>query len=285
MGWFGHTPGSQGHLVLHRPGRWWRRWRTRARSSTITTRFVDEVDVVTDPAPAAWIPAQVMGWGRGQGTRVGAVVPTGYEAYARVFHPVTVGPDTWRSWTQVARDAGRHPHARMQWEAITRDQHGSTVEVGDEPDMGSLPQHQARVLVEVLRRHTDTPQSCWLAVWDGYGDLPDTDASRLELPGRDHVVLAGRIDAAAHPLWVDSEAGHGHYQSPNLWWPEDRAWVVGTEIDFRWTYVAGSAACIRQLVDDERLEAYEVGVHDRGDIQGDDVNPLPDEFTRPREAP
>ena len=35
------------------------------------------------------------------------------------------------------------------------------------------------------------------------------------------------------------------YRSPNIWWPDDRAWCVVTEIDFTWSYIGGSSACIR----------------------------------------
>lgn len=47
------------------------------------------------------------------------------------------------------------------------------------------------------------------------------------------------------PLW----------QSANLWWPEDRAWCVATEIDFSWTYVGGSGVCIQALIAAQQLEA------------------------------
>ncbi len=40
----------------------------------------------------------------------------------------------------------------------------------------------------------------------------------------------------------------GADQTPNLWWPEDRAWFVATEIDLAWTYVGGREALIEQLV-------------------------------------
>ena len=42
------------------------------------------------------------------------------------------------------------------------------------------------------------------------------------------------------PLW----------QSANLWWPEDRAWCVTTDIDFAWTYVGGDRSLIEELIGD-----------------------------------
>ena len=50
---------------------------------------------------------------------------------------------------------------------------------------------------------------------------------------------------------------------PNLWWPEDRAWIVATEIDFMETYIGGSAECINQLLSGPDLEAFPVSLDAR----------------------
>ena len=44
-------------------------------------------------------------------------------------------------------------------------------------------------------------------------------------------------------------------QSANLWWPDDRAWFVATDVDLMTTYVGGSAACIADLLAADGLEA------------------------------
>lgn len=44
-------------------------------------------------------------------------------------------------------------------------------------------------------------------------------------------------------------------QSANLWWPDDRAWCVATEIDFMTTYIAGTAEAIAAIVARADLEA------------------------------
>ena len=44
-------------------------------------------------------------------------------------------------------------------------------------------------------------------------------------------------------------------QTPNLWWPQDRAWCVATEIDLAWTYVGGPAGMIERLLGEARIEA------------------------------
>jgi hypothetical protein len=43
--------------------------------------------------------------------------------------------------------------------------------------------------------------------------------------------------------------------SPNLWWPDDRAWCVASEIDLAWTYVGGTEALINDILANSQLEA------------------------------
>jgi hypothetical protein len=45
--------------------------------------------------------------------------------------------------------------------------------------------------------------------------------------------------------------------SPNYWWPDDRAWCLCTDTDFYWAYIAGSAACITEVLAVPELDAYE----------------------------
>ena len=72
---------------------------------------------------------------------------------------------------------------------------------------------------------------------------------RVHLPNRDYLLYFGPTEAVTASL---SLADSG--QTPNLWWPEDRAWCVATEIDLAWTYVGGPAAMVKQLLADDRIE-------------------------------
>jgi len=63
------------------------------------------------------------------------------------------------------------------------------------------------------------------------------------------------------------------WQSPNLCWPDDRAWCVATEIDLPETYVAGSEDCIERIQADDQLEAMRMGADARVDIDADTLNP------------
>ncbi|MDQ0727558.1 hypothetical protein [Microbacterium sp. W4I20] len=95
-----------------------------------------------------------------------------------------------------------------------------------------------------------------------------SEGPRLSLLDRDYVVFSAPPRAFADPDWVlqvpwrDLPAEeHGfapQAQSPNLLWPEDRAWVMVSEIDFDSTIVAGSDELVQALCADERLEAMPI---------------------------
>jgi len=106
--------------------------------------------------------------------------------------------------------------------------------------------------------------------------------ARLELPGRDHVLFSAPPRAFADPAWVldapwrDVEAEeHGFppsAQHPSLIWPEDRAWVLISEIDYDSTIVAGSADLIRSICDDPAIEALPVTENADLTWDADEVN-------------
>ena len=61
----------------------------------------------------------------------------------------------------------------------------------------------------------------------------------------------------------------------NLWWPDDRAWCVGTDIDLMTTYVGASRLAIASLLGDGSIEALAVSVDQLVTWDADTINPLP----------
>lgn len=163
------------------------------------------------------------------------------------------------------------------------------------PQEGTLCVAEATALVDILRQHTTSPDRCWFCLWDGYGwettasysmsftvsddeppagaepgvyDGPDAevhipeppgapqdpiprqvrDGPRVELPGREYFLYKGGLDAALGFLEPEQ-------QTPNLWWPADRAWFLASELDLGWTYIGGSPDLIDHIVGDNRIEA------------------------------
>ena len=230
--------------------------------------------VVTDDASARWIVDRIHGFAED----VGSIVPPGFAAYGRLFHPAGRGVRDVR-WSEVAAATGATVHAEMQWANVcgVADEFYSPIPaVWDRPPVvGSLPERLAPGLVRVLAEHTQTPRSVWFAIWDGWGAARyPAHAAVLDLPGRQYVLARGALENAAEsvetpPFW----------QSASLWWPDDRAWCVASEIDFRWTYVGGSRRLIDQLLHHSILEVLETQTHHVITADGDHVNPRPEGTT------
>lgn len=187
-------------------------------------------------------------------------LPSGFEAYARVFHPAG---DDRRRWTEIAALHGHVAHPDMQLHAIS----GSDRDDPPFADEGSLPEDVAGVLIEHLAAATATPDRCWFCVWEGWGTLDHQGVEeRVQLPCRSYLLTGGPIDLARRSFI------RTYHQSAALWWPEDRAWVVATEIDFGWTYVGATGAAIARLVSDPRIEALVVTADHRGSFDADHIN-------------
>jgi len=208
-----------------------------------------------------------------------AVVPSGFEAYARVFHParrVEDGGQVAVTWREVAAANGRAAHRAMQWPGIVgawRLVHGDR-QPGlwdSEPEEGSLPVAIAVDLAAALAAYTSTPGRCWFAVWEGFGALAvPPGAAAFNIPQRRMRLLTGPVTAASASLSLDP-----FRQSANLWWPDDHRWCVATEIDLDSTYVGGSRACVDAIVAHPSLEAVAVEPGDGVTWASDKVNPPP----------
>jgi hypothetical protein len=80
------------------------------------------------------------------------------------------------------------------------------------------------------------------------------------------------VDEAGRPMPVDPDElvryaaanrAAGRVRSPNLWWPDDRAWVVGTDIDGNDTIVAGSHDAIDAILAHPDLDATRTSADDQ----------------------
>ena len=234
----------------------------------------------TDVSAGAWLTERTIGFARD----VGSVIPRSFEAYARVFHPLDDG-----RWADRAARNGRIAHPEMQLHLISAPPGAAPAgyEPLDEGSVGSLPETELGTLAGILRRHTGTPERAWFAVWEGWGldggaaylvssgepvpapPLAPSEVltgSRLELPQRGYVLLRGAVD----DVTAVGELLRG--QSANLWWPEDRAWCVSTEIDFAWTYVGGTEAAVAEVLAGSTLEALPARLTDGVTWQSDALN-------------
>lgn len=224
-----------------------------------------------DASAADWIVEALKVFGE----TVTGLVPAGFEAYVRVFHPAQRDGKPLR-WAEIAAERGRVAHAEMQLGGITGRRRAEQPG-GDRtfwhraPALGTMPVEVASSLAATLEHHTTTPNRCWFALWNGFGDSRD----RLQglptfiIPARSYFLLEGPAHAA-----VESFEEWRH-QSANIWWPDDHAWSVASEIDLRSTYVGCSQACADELLAHPELEAYAIDPGAGIAWASDTVNPEP----------
>jgi len=177
------------------------------------------------------------------------------------------------------------------FEAYVRVLHTPTTE--GERFEGHLDEKLLTGLTEVLAQHTTTPDDCYFALWEGYGDIHGGEAAGfltafsgptrwpgriftkekpkappppafppgvmdgplLTANGESHFLFAGPVAEAGQ--WGAARWSSGaprDINSPNLMWPADHAWFVTTGIEGTWTGVGGSEALITALLRDDRLE-------------------------------
>lgn len=275
---------------------------------------VGELTVVDDVDAGDWIVKSTHDWGLVRALvpeAFQAYARVFHPAYRWVENPEEAGPlaptaarlipGTNRAvplygrevrWAEVAAANGRVAHPAMEWESITGERRfrltGEQPGLWDQnPKLGTLPLRHTERLCELLASHTRTPELCWFAIWEGYASLPEPvrelDAPRLEMRHREMILLTGPLSALPATSFDEDSYIPGwtnradHYKSPSLWWPQDRAWCVASDVDLQSSYLGATAECVGQLIDDGQLEILEVAADQSVMMDGDTINPEPRE--------
>jgi hypothetical protein len=254
--------------------------------------FPSGLEPVEDLGPAAWVSESLTNWPGAGRSSVKHLVPPSFEAYARVLHQPRSprGSGETGTWKRRALELHRELGAEMSWWDLL----GTAPFAGPSdplmPEIGRLNAVEVDSLAELLGRHTPDPGTCWFGLWEGFGFLHPGGASYLRAPetirdrlanlavrraerkadreterafrrlrrfslyggGRSYLLIAGTVADASRfrfTSWL---------QSPTLWWSDDRAWFVHTEIDAMSTYIGGSRLLVDELVGQQILESFEV---------------------------
>lgn len=222
----------------------------------------------TDTSPARWLFRSLTTFAES----VNSLVPAGFETYVRVFHPGRLDGRPLR-WTEIAEQHGRVAHAGMQLAALVGDVRvvDASRDFFDDDPPSEMPLEDAAVLARTLERYTSTPERCWFAVWHGWhSSVPEhvQKGARFTLPNREYHLLAGPVAAGAESV--------GPWPQPaNLWWPDDHAWCVATEIYMPSTYLGCSRACADDLLAQDELEIFEIDPATGVNAFSDEINPPP----------
>ena len=206
--------------------------------------FPESVEPLADLAPVSSVAEAISRSRQGGINILSSMILREYESYARILHPAyRPGVGSPIRWREVASIMERVAHPLMQWAKLfgSNDPDYCPDWLG-QPFLGELPSELVKAMLKSLRQFTSTPHRCYLLVWEGYGgiELFYPAAKKVDMPYRRYLVFVGTIDS------VQEMADANYLQAPNIWWPEDKAWAVVTDIDLMDTYVGGSAACIKQ---------------------------------------
>lgn len=130
---------------------------------------------------------------------------------------------------------------------------------------GDAPDEEVDVLrsaLATLASCTTTPDTGYVAIWEGWGGRPNPPAPRVAIPNREMLLFTGPVgvlrDAPALAWYGTAE---GTFQTPHLVWPEDHAWCLACEVDEDIEFSVGcndatSQALARALPDAVRRVRY-----------------------------
>jgi len=243
---------------------------TDAESAALIGRYVDEPVTWAETAAAfgtVWHPtAQWLALVR---TPVGGDWRTRHSPDGREFSAPPEGELDPTVLAAVARHLVAHTSTPDAGFAAVWEGWGGLVgHLGHSPSRAFLNFSGDPVHDEMLQRSIPNPfeDTYRKPTWQpGILSKEISTGARLELPGREYVLFAAPPRVFADPDWVlaapwrDVEAEQRGFppsaQHPNLIWPEDRAWVVVSEIDFDSTIVGGSPALIDAICADPAIEA------------------------------
>jgi hypothetical protein len=264
------------------------------------TAWPEHFTLMEDLTEVAWIGLD--SWAGVGSTKVTSVVPMGFAAYVRVFHPAR-SASGFQRWSEVARVTGRTMHSLAQWKRISS---GGGRTRWEPPPEGEPPSEVLTPLVSTLRDFTPDPGRCFFAIWDGWGQLHSGSFASLRSPGQpadvatpvEQFVSKREHEARGYPRF-ELEPGTGRryllgtgpldvvveisfgsvFERPGvpvaMWWPVNHSWFVASEIDFDSTLIGGSAEVCDAILGKTELEGLALASDGILSENGDTINPPP----------
>ena len=195
-----------------------------------------------DIGPAQWMLPSSPDPGRvARQPRVSTFIPPSLHRHCYLLLHPWRGTDASRTgslWREVAHKLGAtHPGALV--EGVQGPEAVRHVPGYLPPLEGEIDVAVARPLLQELSAATGSLEEVFAAVWDGWADLPAQwirGAATLTLAqSRQHLLFRGPRAALLNDLRASDQ---GASAVPGVWWPEDRAWIVYSDIDYPWSFVA-----------------------------------------------
>ncbi len=200
--------------------------------------FGDAVVPADSLEPAAWIQRE----GDPELGRVGWLVPSRYTVLLRIYPPAPTPGDWWslyrRLYSAVASIGARHTTTPSRaWFGIWEG-HGfdtSTTHIThpgplDETSREEIAREQQALWEEDRRRNAAVRASLDRLL-------------KFDRPARAYYLLSGGVASVTQLRYPDDSG----WRNPDLFWPDDRSWFIGTDVDFWSLYVGGTEHFIEEL--------------------------------------
>jgi len=198
---------------------------------------------------------------------VSTIVPSGFAAYVRILHRFQRDPvydERTYTWAEMAARAGV-PYGPE----ITSGRIRGTPEpdVSDSrwlwaPDEGDIDSVSRGALAELLSARSASDAFFAFGIPASLQGLP------VPLVFRSRVAEIEQVRSAAGQLGEHGTTD-GPMTGPELWWPEDHAWLVVTDLDADSTIVAAGSDIADAILADPTLEALAVSPDTRLDPWAD----------------
>lgn len=235
----------------------------------------NELKIPQDASAARWVGND--GNELGAGT-VGSILPSRYKAFVRIFHPAMDSGGRSVKWAEIAAGEGREMQPGARWASSPGAEHADVL-IGSDwtgvPPQTGFALDELKAVCRVLEDYTKN--GCFFGLWDGWQpseyeelwqriggvregapSLSDRNPQppRFSVPpfaGRDYFLLVG-------PLWSGVEMMDAGLvsMSPNFIWPEDRSWLLVSDIDLDSTLVGGSEELVQSILMSKEIEAWRV---------------------------
>jgi hypothetical protein len=201
---------------------------------------------------------------------VAKLLPRGFEAYCKVFHPITSSHEFVTESTAPLEPLEEH---RVRWRDLatahgfefhpwfsqtTFAANGMPWPLHFVPAEGSIPYRYVERLARYLA--SDQPH---LFLYE----IPTSFALFADYPevSTGDVLLRGTLNELASFVLQDE-----YGDPPSYWWPQDHSWCVVCDFDLPFTIVGATRDRVEAICDDDLMEVVEIDIDD--DFMRDLVN-------------
>jgi hypothetical protein len=153
-------------------------------------------------------------------------------------------------WTQLAGfgPAGLPGYVRVRILPDPERPFQSEADVHTAEDALSDEEH-IQVIVDVLSRHTSTPEDAYFGLWDGWGTRIPGFKPMMRIPNRDYYLFRGPLTDLGR--WGTEEENP---PVPAFVWPADRAWCLAKDVDQHWVGVGAGEPALHELLTHPKLD-------------------------------